>query len=144
LQQLPEQRRSSLAASLEQTRARQQQFVTLVQSTSAELAALYADAMPDEERRARKVALQQSMRQRYAVLKQQWNGYNGYDRWFDGPLNNAQLGTVTTYNQWVPALRRLLQQCAGDFYCFYREADTLAQLDTAARQQRLRELSPGL
>lgn len=141
LQQQPEQRRIALAASLEQTRTRQQQFVALVQSASAELAALYAEALPDASRRARKAVLLQSLRQRYAELKQQWDGYNGYDRWFDGPLNNAQLGTVTTYNKWVPAFRWLLQQCNGDFVCFFREADALAQMDAATRLQRLQELS---
>jgi len=140
LQQLPELRRDALTASLEQARQRQQQFVALVQRGSAEMADLYAQSLPDEERRVRKRVLQQSLRQRYASLKLQWNGYNGYDHWFDGPLNNAQLGAVTTYNQWVPALRRLLQECGEDMAQFYQRAQQLADMEPAARMAQLQQL----
>lgn len=142
LQQQSEPARGELAASVSLQRQRQQQFVALVQQSVSELGALYAEPIPDAERNSRKSELQVRLRQRYAAMKQQWGGYNGYDRWFAGPLNNAQLGTVTTYNRWVPALQALLDRCNGELARFYAEAELLARLSADERRQRLQQLAP--
>lgn len=144
LQQQSEPARSELATTITMQRQRQQQFVALVQQSVSELGALFAQPLPVEERSARKAALQETLRQRYLVLKQQWGGYSGYDRWFEGPLNNAQLGTVTTYNRWVPALQVLLARCDDDLGRFYAEVEALARLSADDRAQRLQALLPAV
>jgi len=127
---------------IEVANERQRQFVALVHDAAASLQQLYARKQSPEQARVAKAAIQRDLRQHYQTLKQQWGSYDGYDRWFSGPLNNAQLGTVTTYNQWVPALQQLLQQQGGDLGRFYAAAKRLAQLPPDARQRQLRELSP--
>lgn len=142
LQQQSEPVRSELAASVSLQRQRQQQFVALVQQSVVELGALYGELLSDAERSSRKSELQDALRQRYAAMKQQWGGYSGYDRWFAGPLNNAQLATVTTYNRWVPALQALLDRCNGDLVRFYAEAELLARKSADDRRQQLQQLAP--
>lgn len=121
---------------------RQEQFVALVQETVAQLDALYRTRRPDTDKRTGKRAIIDGLRGRYAALKAQWHGYDGYDAWFGGPLNNAQLGTVATYNHLVPAFMALLDACRGDFPCLYGKARELARLDAGARASRLAALLP--
>ncbi len=129
-------------AELLKDRQRQQQFVALVLPATAALGRLYQQALPVPEMRSRKAAIQTKLRQHYQQLKAGWDGYNGYDRWFAADLNNAQLSTVSTYNQWVPAFQELLQKQDGDLLRFYEAARQLSLLSPAERQQRLRELVP--
>ena len=127
---------------LHASRLQQQQFVALVLQTTRELGELYKQKLPVAEMHSRKAEIQSTLRQRYQVLKAAWNGYNGYDRWFAADLNNAQLATITTYNQWVPALQELLRRQSGDLPRFYDAARQLSRLSSAEREQKLRELLP--
>lgn len=131
----------AVAASVQTARERQQQFVELVQQSATQLRELYNQSLPDAAKRERKQQIQQQLRERYVQLKSRWQGYNGYDRWFAGPLNNAQLGTVTTYNTWVGAFDNLLKAQQGDLAGFYADAKALAALSPELREQKLRELS---
>lgn len=128
----------AVLAAITAARERQERFVALVRETTAELERLYSMQLSSDQLRSGKEAIQQQLRQRYAAAKAQWGGNDGYDRWFAGPLNNAQLGTVTTYNRWVPALQRLLQQSDNDLPRFYAAVERLAAMD---KPQRERELS---
>ncbi len=143
LQTLPDAdgQQTGLAAVI-QERKRQQQFVDLIVPTVAELGRLYQQVLLPLQMRSRKAAIQAQLRQRYQELKTSWNGYNGYDRWFAADLNNAQLATVTTYNQWVPALQELLRRQGGDLPRFYEAASQLSRLSAPVREQHLRELIP--
>ena len=132
---------AAMAVSVQTARERQQQFVDLVQATAEELRSLYVQALPAAEMRARKQVLQAQLRERYLQLKSRWQGYGGYDRWFAGPLNNAQLGTVSTYNAWVGAFAAMLKAKQGDLSAFYAEAKALSSLSSQQREQKLRELS---
>lgn len=138
-QQLPDAADQLQAMTMQ--RQRQQQFVALVQGAVAGLQQLYRQNLPVPELRQRKAAQQADLRQRYAALKASWQGYKGYDQWFAGELNNAQLNTVTTYNQWASAFRHLLQQNGDDLPRFYAAAAKVARLDDTHRMQALQELS---
>lgn len=63
-----------------------------------------------------------------------------YQRWFAGPLNNAQLATVSSYYDWVPAFEVLYQQSDNDLQAFYTQVELLADAEPSARQQRLQSL----
>ncbi|MDO8270959.1 MAG: aminopeptidase [Gammaproteobacteria bacterium] len=117
----------------------QAQFVALVTGYRDRLTALYAESLEPMQMRARKEAIQQELRDEYAVLRQQW-GYAGYDRWFAGPLNNAQLATVASYNDLVPAFAALLEEVGGDLEQFYERVMTLVELPEAERREVLESL----
>jgi predicted aminopeptidase len=121
----------------EAQKQRDQQFVALVKNTSEKLKQLYAENLPQEVMRQKKAEIFQHMQQHYGQLKTNWQGYNGYDRWFGKDLNNAKLGTVGIYRNLVPAFQVLLQQHNGDLNAFY---EAVKQLSKLPKEERLAEL----
>ena len=77
----------------------------------------------------------------YKLLKESWQGYGGYDAWFARELNNAQLSTVASYNDWVSAFNMLLDQEGGELRAFYRRVAELADQEAPARKEALRYLN---
>jgi predicted aminopeptidase len=69
------------------------------------------------------------------VLKQQWQGYEGYDGWFSRPLNNAQLSTVASYNDLLPFFATVFEQSNQDFSAFYAEVIRIASLPEKERDE---------
>jgi predicted aminopeptidase len=95
----------------------------------------------DAQKRAVKARLFQELKDEYQVLKGNWGGYAGYDRFFDQPLSNAHLASIATYEDFVPAFRALLQR-EGSFPRFYRAVKRLADMDRADRHRILKSLAP--
>jgi predicted aminopeptidase len=121
---------------------RRAQFHRLIADCRERLRRIYASAQPaDEMRRAKAEAFAQ-MRRDYQALKQQWGGYEGYDRWFAQPMNNALLASVALYTEWVPAFRVLLEQRHGDLAAIYRRVGELAKLPKEQRAAALDALAP--
>lgn len=121
--------------------ARRQVFIELLQTTRRELVTLYASAQPIESMRGEKQRILAELEQRYRLLRDgEWQGYTGFDRWFERPVNNARLAAVGTYHDLKPALAVLLKQCNGNLALFYAEADKLAQLPREKRRERLATL----
>jgi len=121
----------------EQEQARRQVFAELVASYRERLGHLYAEPLDAQQMRARKEEILTQMRADYGRLKQSWDGFAGYDHWFEQPLNNAQLASVAIYTQLVPAFQRLLRENGGDLQRFYAEAKRLAALPKAQRDAAL-------
>ena len=99
----------------------------------ARLRVLYGSDLPDEEKRSRKQYEFGELKLEYARLRDRWNGYSGYDRWFDRTLSNAHLISAATYYGCVPGLQRVLSEAGGDLQRFYDEARQLARMDEDAR-----------
>jgi predicted aminopeptidase len=114
----------------------QEAFVALVNTHREALRELYAQPLSAEEKRTGKQAIQRAMREEYAQLRETWD-YQGYDRWFAGPLNNAQLATVASYNVLVPFFESMLARVEGDLARFYRDVDAFTQLPATQREQLL-------
>ncbi|MEZ5810435.1 MAG: aminopeptidase [Rhizobiaceae bacterium] len=120
------------------SRRRSKDFVALVARTQKELGAIYAGHGGDAEKRAAKEAAIARLRTRYRRLRDgRWNGFAGYDQWFDGPINNAKLATIAVYNDNVPAFTRLLDICRGDYERFYRAVERIGALDPQRRMAAL-------
>lgn len=118
-------------------RQRSQQFIALLLQTRDRLAALYASGLPAREMRWRKHEEFGRMKFEYSQLKAQWNGYAGYDAWFDRALGNAHLVSAATYHGCVPGLQRMLASVGGDLARFYETVRDLAGAPKAVRRERL-------
>jgi predicted aminopeptidase len=137
---LVSQNSSELMARADQQSQRQQQFIDLVIGYRDRFEGLYDSEMSQMNKRTRKTALQEEMRSSYAQLKRSWGGAPSYDSWFASSLNNAQLSTVSSYNELVPAFQALLNSQQGDMAAFYEQVELLAELEEDEREVRYEQL----
>jgi len=114
---------------------RQQQFVDLVADYRDRFESLYKQETNELSMRSQKLELQQALREEYAALKLQWQGYEGYDGWFSESLNNAQLSTVASYNDLLPFFAAVFEKSNQDFSAFYAEVSRLADLPEQERDE---------
>jgi len=126
----------------EAQQARKVQFHRLVADNRDKLRALFASSMPPDAMRVAKADVITEMKRAYVDLKVSWGGYSGYDQWFNQPLNNAALGSITLYAQWVPAFQVLLEQEGGSLPRFYQRVAMLAELPKTERAAALDLLLP--
>ena len=121
--------------------ARRSDFIALLKRHRAALEAAYASPASDDDKRAAKRATFDALQRDYQGLKQQWDGYAGYDRWFAQPLTNAHLASVASYTEQVPALRALLARHGDDLPAFYEAARRLGDLPKPERTRALAALA---
>lgn len=119
-------RAAELAAWHDQ-RKHNSQFISLLLEARERLSALYRSDLPSGQMRDRKQYEFGKLKLAYAQLKSAWNGYAGYDRWFDRTLNNAHLVSAATYYGCVPSLKQLLDSVGGDLPRFYVAARDAAE-----------------
>lgn len=110
-------------------RQRQNEFVSLIADSQEKFSELYESELSAEKMRLEKTMLQEGLRGEYASLKVSWGGYAGYDSWFSKSLNNAQLSTVSAYNDFVPFFNNELDSVAGDLEKFYLRVEDLSKLN---------------
>jgi predicted aminopeptidase len=145
-------------AALEKYRAhleRNSQFVHLVMTTRARLAAVYGDvqtrdgklksakqppAPAGQLRREKEAALAELARE-YQDLKKNWGGDPEFDGWFRRPLNNADLNSVAAYYELVPGFEQLLADNGGDMERFYDAAEQLSKRPKKQRHETLLALA---
>lgn len=120
---------------------RREQFNEIVALARERLAELYASEMDTVQMRAKKKTIIEQLRADHQRLRKVWGGYSGYEAWFQGPLNNAQLGSVATYRMLVPAFRALLIESDQDLSVFYQRAREIGELPAAERERSLAELA---
>ena len=117
--------------------ARRADFAALTGRYRDELARLYASHANDDAKRAGKAALLARLRAEYATLKaSRWDGYAGYDAWFER-ANNAAFGVLASYTGLVPSFERVFEREGRDFSRFYAEVRRLATLPVADRRGAL-------
>lgn len=119
---------------------RAQAFELLLARTRGRLVEAYASGLPEGEMRAAKAEAFAQLEREYQALRASWDGWPGYDRWFEQPLNNARLIPSATYRALVPAFRMLLAESGGDLEAFHAASERLAALPRAEREIELRRL----
>ncbi|MEJ2130367.1 MAG: aminopeptidase [Gammaproteobacteria bacterium] len=128
-----------------EARAQRRVFLELVSRWTDALEALYAAELPDAQKRERKAQTFEGMRDEYRRLESasetEGPRVQGFGAFFDEGLNNARLISVSAYRSWGDAFRALLDQADGDLEAFYARCRELAELDAAARRERLEALS---
>lgn len=113
---------------------RQKQFTELVLATREKLKSVYASHVADAAKRERKVQIFADMHRHYEHLRDgDWHGYNGYDHWFDTPLNNAKLLPFGLYDRGVPAFAALFKLCDDDWTRFYSAVRKIGNKPAAQR-----------
>lgn len=121
---------------------RNAQFHRLVEDSRDKLRVIYASSLAPDAKRHAKTEVFTEMKRTYAVLKAGWGGHGDYDRWFSQPLNNATMGSVALYTQWVPAFQALLEHEGGSLPRFYQRVAALAHLPKTERSTALNQLFP--
>ncbi|WP_395404620.1 aminopeptidase [Pseudoduganella sp. UC29_106] len=119
---------------------RRQDFLGLLVKHRQMLADLYASRATVKRKREEKARIFASLQEEYKVLKANWGGYSGYDRFFAEPLNNAHLASVATYNDLLPGFRALLAK-EKDFPHFYAAVRNMSNLPSVERHDRLLQLA---
>lgn len=123
-------------------RQRQQAFLALLMETRARLEQLYASECEADTLRSRKASIIRQLHADYVQLRdRQWQGWAGYDGWFDSPVNNARLVPIGLYNQWIPAFEVLFREHGGQWPAFYAAVEALGALPPEQRQQQLQALA---
>ncbi len=117
---------------------RSQDFRALLQDTQQTLKEIYQQDLPKAQKLSLKEEALNQLTDNYQTLKAtKWNGYNGYDHWFNQPVNNARLALVSTYNHWVPAFKQWIRACEYDFPRFYDAVSTLSEQSKTERERVL-------
>ena len=129
-------------ANYERGLARRDSFVRLVETYRERIEALYQSEVDPGTMRARKKEIFTAMVRDYQKLKAGWDGFAGYDRWFEHGPNNAHLVSVATYTQLVPAFQALLAREGGDLPRFYKAVKELARLPRDERLAALLQMAP--
>ncbi|MDE2221177.1 MAG: aminopeptidase [Gammaproteobacteria bacterium] len=126
--------RSAELAGYRQRMLQQAALQHILASGRAQLAGLYASALPAAAMRARKQALLAATVAAARDYESRAGLRTGYDAWFDAGLNNAHLASVATYFDCVPGFERLLAAQGGDLPAYYRKVRALARGPAAARR----------
>ena len=116
---------------------RRQQFINLVSKYRTKLQDLYQGNLALIEKRDQKADVFNQMRSEFLDLKSDHRDMAVYDAWFNYPLNNAQLISVSTYHNWVPAFRKMLSASGGNLEEFYQKCRQLAKKDALERHRIL-------
>ena len=130
----------AMSDAYERYKARKSDFLALLLRYRGELDRTYKSMESDQTKRATKGRLFIALQDDYQVLKANWGGYAGYDRFFAEPLSNAHLASIATYNDLVPAFRVLLRR-EKSWQGFYKAVNRLAALDKDARHSALTRLA---
>jgi predicted aminopeptidase len=122
---------------------RREDFLGLLLEHRRRLDAIFRSAAPVDQQRAAKAAVFDDLQREYRRLRDgPWQGYAGYDRFFERRLGSAHLAAVGAYNDWVPAFDALLAESGGDLPEFYARVRRLAALGKPERQAEMRRLAP--
>lgn len=125
----------------EESLVRRQTVLGLLLALRAELEVLYAERVPDGDKRQRRAELIERTRARHAALAAGWDSGPHYSHLLPPDLNNALLLAIATYEDQVPAFAALLEQQDGDLAAFYAAVRGLAALPADARAVALDELA---
>lgn len=102
------------------------------------LGALYAQDLPDDQRRLLKGALFDAMRSCYAKRRRLRPAFGGA---LPASFNNARLAAMGTYEDGTPSFAELFARTGRNWEAFYRAAREIADREADARAEALRDLA---
>ncbi len=118
---------------------RRGQVMALMRQCHQRLRRLYArKGVAPAEKLREKQAILRNLKVGFAGLVRRWHGTHGFAAFFHLSFNNAVLGAYASYQQLVPAFRRLLALENGNLAAFYRAVRWYARLPATLRDRALR------
>jgi predicted aminopeptidase len=102
-----------------------QQLMQHVQAARADLKALYASELDQDQMRQRKQAIFSELRKSAGEDVDRTSG--NAPGWLRSPLNNATLIPLSLYQGRLDEFRKLLMECNEDLHCFYDKAEVLSR-----------------
>ncbi len=118
---------------------RERQFSELVLRYREKLQRLYSSAIPDEEMRAQKSELIAALRRDCQKLRADRGGDARFDSWIKGPINNARLAAMATYQYFVADFIAIYIKTGRDLSAFYAIVRQLAACRQAHRHRLLQQ-----
>jgi predicted aminopeptidase len=107
--------------------------MALIGNTRDSLNQLYQNSLSENDLRLHKKEILLNAQTGHQVLASKHNIEYGFKRWFSEGLNNAKLGSISTYNAKVPAFNSMLQQHNYDFDLFFKTVTHLGNLPRKTR-----------
>lgn len=119
--------------------AQGEKFQNYLQKIHNQLETLYHQDLPTEQMRTEKHRLISRAIADFDELKSSGQLDHHFDQWMSRGLNNARLAGIATYRELIPGFQHLLQQCQGDFSCFYTQVKKLGKLSKTERLSQLKQ-----
>ena len=113
------------------------EVIALIESTRDQLGELYALELDAPSMRLRKAERFDAARAEHARIAEKFEISGGFTRWFAGELNNARIGSVSTYNSRLPAFLAMIDVHRKDFTAFFDYAAKIGALEREARDRCL-------
>ena len=117
--------------------------VGLIESARKRLSDIYDEDKSNEWKRVEKQKVFQQMRDQYEEIAHKHNYRDGYARWIATELNNAKLGSVSTYNAFIPAFVSMIEAFDRDFERFFQYAEKIGNLEKDKRDLCLKAWQQG-
>ncbi len=111
--------------------------IALIESTRAQLTEIYARSIDDNDKRRLKQAAFDTARENHREIAAKHGISGGFTRWFADGLNNAKVGSVSTYNARLDAFLNMLNAQQMNFGNFFAYVERLGRLDKPARDRCL-------
>jgi predicted aminopeptidase len=116
---------------------RREQFVQLIMHYRQRLEWLYQTDLMPSEKRMRKITLFSELRNKFNHLKTHQIELTTYDDWMNQSLNNAKIGSVVAYHDFLPAFQKMLTQNRGEMNQFFEACRQLTKKNKDERHQIL-------
>ena len=113
--------------------------IELIINTRSKLKALYSQPLSDERKRVQKQVLIDALREDYKRLTRDLEKPQPFNHWMEAPINNAKLGSISSYRRWVPHFKKLLH-LSGDWNVFFDKVSELAKMKPVQRERELARL----
>ncbi len=114
-------------------RRRYRKVIRLLIGTRRRLRELYRSGVGKAAMRAQKRAEFAALRASYLRLRPSFGPHAPLADWFNGEINNADLVSISTYEQCVPGFAHELKLAGGDLRAFIERIRKIAKLNRAAR-----------
>lgn len=117
-------------------------FLNLIDETRGALNKIYNSNISDEQKRSAKQIAIDNLRSNFQRMRnKRWGGYDGYDGWFEGSINNARIAATAVYSDLVPDFQRLFDVCGADYSRFYNAVELLGSIERTRRATALRNIT---
>jgi predicted aminopeptidase len=136
--------RADEIAALEREFELERRFVRLLLDFRRRLGEMYGSDLSDDEKIGRKAEFFAELPGEYERAKLDWGGDARYDTWFERPLDNARLASLSDYFDRAAPFEELLRQSGRDLETFYARAEALGRLSPNERRRALDDLTPGV